>query len=36
LPCMIVSAYTFWLLIKGIRQLAGLTLEEVLNQPNTK
>ena len=36
LPCMIVSAYTFWLLIKGIRQLAGLTLEEVLNQSNTK
>jgi hypothetical protein len=36
LPCMIVSAYTFWLLIKGIRQLAGLSLEEVLNQPNTK
>ena len=36
LPCTIVSAYTFWLLIKGIRQLAGLSLEEVLNQPNTK
>jgi len=36
LPCMVVSAYAFWLLIKGIRQLAGLSLEEVLNQPSTK
>ena len=36
LPCMVVSAYAFWLLTKGIRQLAGLSLEEVLNQPSTK
>ena len=32
LPCMVVSAYAFWLLVKGIRTLAGLTLEEILNQ----
>jgi len=35
LPCMVVSAYAFWLLIKGIRRLAGLSLE-VLNQPKHK
>jgi len=32
LPCMVVSAYAFWLLIKGIRSLAGLSLEDVLTQ----
>jgi hypothetical protein len=32
LPCMIVSAYAFWLLVKGIKALAGLSLEEVLVQ----
>jgi hypothetical protein len=29
---MIVSAYAFWLLVKGIKGLAGLSLEEVLVQ----
>jgi hypothetical protein len=29
---MIVSAYAFWLLIKGIKTLAGLSLEEVIIQ----
>jgi hypothetical protein len=29
---MIVSAYAFWLLVKGIKALAGLSLEEVLVQ----
>ncbi len=33
IPCMIVSAYAFWLLIKGIRNLAGISFEDVLNQP---
>jgi hypothetical protein len=32
IPCMIVSAYAFWILIKGIRELAGLGLEEILAQ----
>ena len=32
LPCMIVSAYAFWILIKGINNLAGLLLEDVLMQ----
>ena len=32
LPCMLVSAYAFWILIKGIRTLAGMSFEEVLNQ----
>jgi hypothetical protein len=32
LPCMLVSAYAFWLLIKGIKNLAGLSLEDVLVQ----
>ena len=32
LPCMFVSAYAFWILIKGIKELAGLTFEEVLAQ----
>ena len=36
LPCMIVSAYALWILIKGIRTLAGLSFEEVLNQGNSK
>jgi hypothetical protein len=29
---MLVSAYAFWILIKGIRTLAGMSFEEVLNQ----
>ena len=32
IPCMIVSAYAFWILIKGIRENAGLKLEEILAQ----
>ena len=33
LPCMVVSAYAFWILIKGIRTLAGMNFEDALNQP---
>jgi hypothetical protein len=29
---MVVSAYAFWILIKGIRELAGLGLEDILAQ----
>ena len=32
IPCMVVSAYAFWILIKGIRELAGLGLEDILAQ----
>ena len=32
IPCMVVSAYAFWILIKGIRELAGLSLDEILTQ----
>ena len=32
IPCMVVSAYAFWILIKGIRENAGLSLEEILAQ----
>ena len=32
IPCMVVSAYAFWILIKGIRELAGLALEDILAQ----
>ena len=32
IPCMVVSAYAFWVLIKGIRELAGLSLDEILTQ----
>ena len=32
IPCMVVSAYAFWVLIKGIRELAGLALEDILAQ----
>jgi len=31
-PCMIVSGYAFWLLIKGIKEFTGLSMEEVLAQ----
>mgnify|MGYP001567393180 FL=1 len=31
-PCMIVSGYAFWLLIKGIKDFTGLSMEEVLAQ----
>ena len=32
IPCMVVSAYAFWILIKGIRERAGLSLDEILTQ----
>ena len=32
IPCMIVSGYAFWLLIKGIKQFTGLSMEEVMAQ----
>jgi len=32
IPCMIVSGYAFWLLIKGIKQFTGLSMEEVMVQ----
>ena len=32
IPCMLVSAYAFWLLIRGIQTLTGLKLEEALAQ----
>ena len=31
-PCMVVSAYAFWLLIRGIRNLTGLELEDAMAQ----
>ena len=36
IPCMVVSAYAFWLLIKGIRTLTGLELEDTLAQSPKK
>ena len=36
IPCMVVSAYAFWLLIKGIRTLTGLDLEDTLAQSPKK
>ena len=32
LPCLFVSGYAFWLLIKGIKEFTGLSMEEVLAQ----
>lgn len=32
IPCMLVSGYAFWLLIKGIRQNTGLSMEQVMAQ----
>ena len=32
IPCMFVSGYAFWLLIKGIKQFTGLSMEEVMAQ----
>jgi len=32
IPCMIVSAYAFWILIKGIKDLTGLSLEDAMVQ----
>ena len=32
IPCMIVSAYAFWILINGIKNLTGLKFEEVMAQ----
>lgn len=32
IPCMIVSGYAFWLLIKGIKEFTGLSMEEVMAQ----
>ena len=36
LPCMIVSAYTFWILIKGIKKYTGFELEQVLKGADRK
>ncbi|MDG1355771.1 MAG: MFS transporter [Opitutales bacterium] len=32
LPCMIATGYAFWLLVRGIKRMTGLTLEEAMNQ----
>lgn len=32
LPCMIATGYAFWLLVRGIKKMTGLTLEEAMNQ----
>ena len=36
LPCMIVSLYAMWILFKGIRELTGLSFEEVLAQGSNR
>jgi len=36
IPCMIVTFFAFWQLIKGIKAHAGLELEEVLLAPEKK
>ena len=30
IPCILVSGYAFWILIKGIKEFAGMPLEEIL------
>ena len=32
LPCMIATGYALWLLVRGIKRMTGLTLEEAMNQ----
>jgi hypothetical protein len=32
IPCMLVSGYAFWILIKGIKKYTGLSMEEILAQ----
>lgn len=32
LPCMVATAYAFWLLTRGIKKMTGLNLEEAINQ----
>jgi|TARA_B100002019_G_scaffold29765_1_gene23730 hypothetical protein len=32
LPCMVVSGYTIWLLIRGIKDCTGLEMEEAIRQ----
>jgi hypothetical protein len=32
LPCMVVSGYALWILIKGIREHAGYSFEEIINK----
>ena len=32
LPCMVVSGYTIWLLMKGIKDCTGLEMEEAIRQ----
>jgi len=29
-PCMIISAYTLWLLIKGVKNYAGLDMDQII------
>ena len=36
IPCILVSGYAFWILIRGIKEFAGMPLEEILaNAPPT-
>ena len=30
IPCILVSGYAFWILIRGIKEFAGMPLEEIL------
>ena len=30
IPCILVSGYAFWILIRGIKEYAGMPLEEIL------
>ena len=34
LPCMVATAYAFWLLTRGIKRMTGLNLEEAIIQSN--
>jgi hypothetical protein len=36
LPCMVTTIYTFWVLMKGIKELTGLSLEEAMTQRPSK
>lgn len=36
LPCMVTTIYTFWVLMKGIKELTGLSLEEAMTQRSSK
>ncbi len=36
LPCMVISMFALWYLIKEIKKITGLTLEQILNNPKGK